>query len=133
MFLLERTSVRLIAIAAVVLFTASAGASSYALFRCRGDGVTRTRCCCPSRSSSNPPPADRVGRGSCCESVRVRVDAEASTIARSGDIGVHLARAISIEIPSPFFVSAPAKTSAKRVHRDRAGPPLLLQKCVLLV
>ena len=122
---------------ATVLIAATLGLSSPGgvLFRCRFDGVVRTACCCEhERSTHGHPAVPQTMAGGCCDLLdRSPVAREAMKVdrpVRPADVQL-----VVLPTPTPWPASS-VTASALQVSwtgPPRAGGPLFLQSCSLLI
>jgi hypothetical protein len=122
---------------ATVLIAATLGLASPGgvLFRCRFDGVVRAACCCEHERSTHESPAmAQAMAGRCCDLlVRSPVTPEAMKVdprARPVDIDL-------VVLPTPPPLLALSVTvwalQVSWTGPPRAGGPLFLQSCSLLI
>jgi hypothetical protein len=124
--------------------------TSFALWRCQSDGLTRSKCCCPSKTvlasgagsldQSEPTRTATISRPRCCDFEQVDVDKAPAEITRNNVVQVAGAMAAAwaaFPLPAlaPLAVAAPRHPHAIQLEGD--GPPtgraLLLQKQSLLI
>ncbi len=110
--------------------------SAQATYRCTGDGVARTACCCPQDGKANDEAADRetaIDAACCC-------DIELAQVLASVDVRLEGATSHQIAalpvVQDPWVVptirSSQTSLEPAYVHRS-SGPPLRLVKQSLLI
>lgn len=122
---------RILAPIAVLMLLVVGFRSAYAMYRCTGDGVTRTACCCPQNEAAKE---DAAGRGAaidaacCCDiefaqviaSVEVRLDGATSHAIVALPVVVEDWAAAAIRQSQVFLVP--------RYGYRASGPPLRVVK-----
>jgi len=110
--------------------------STYAMYRCAGDGVARTACCCPQDENAKDEAADReiAIKAACCCDIEL-AQAIASVDVRLDGPSSHEIAALPV-LQDDWVVTTirPSQTSPEPayVHRS-SGPPLRLVKQSFLI
>ena len=126
---------RIVAIVAALLLMSVGTGLASTVYRCAVDGKARDACCCPQADSKQEmPQSDPVASSACCCEVEI---AKATTTdprhqaERHDAAKIALAAIVTVDVlapPPPRHAVAP-----RSVVRVPGGPPLILQKCSLLL
>ena len=131
-------SVRRIVSAAVVLpvLLFAVAASSFALWRCRMDGIARTSCCCPQDKAAKAPAVATVsGVLACCEIEQRVLDKAPSEIGRTSVASLIAAVvALPVAIARAGLPAPPVEAWAfPREDDSGSGRAVVLAKRALLI
>jgi hypothetical protein len=131
-----RRIAKLIALLQLVFYAGSVHAADTTLFRCKTDGVTRTKCCCADAEIAQPadlPRPDTVEAPLCCDVHRVEYEIAPAVGAKTDPQPAPKAVALIEADPvAPCAVPIHAPTFVDQRRRS-PGPPILRLKCTLLL
>lgn len=133
---------RIVAPVVALLLFMSGLRSAYATYRCAGDGVVRSACCCPQdktdQDKDQHDDRERAIKAGCCCEIEV-AEAVASMDVRVGSEGAstYASPALSLDLWHGNLSGATVRTSqtpsAPPDVQPRSGPPLRFAKQSFLI